>query len=214
MPWKNKEKKNEYNRKYRKEVKDFCREIGVCTTCNKNKAAPNHVQCADCLYKQTLYRMKYKPAKEKKEKYIRNKSEARKIQYEQRKEDGLCVRCGRKILDKRYVVCHICRNEMSKRKREQYAETHEMKSKYDRNACRICGKQVVQGKRYCKEHYQDKLNEMAYARQVKEELKAAGLYVEPFSKPYNPFLIKRWLEKKNGVCENDEKAKAGNQTVR
>lgn len=81
---------------------EYFKSMGICPTCRKEKSAPGHVACFDCLDKKRIYNEKYRndPVK---------KDEARKRNienYYKRKSLGICVNCKKKATHGLYCYEH------------------------------------------------------------------------------------------------------------
>lgn len=81
-------------------------EWGVCHCCQKKFKAPGKQYCPDCLDKskkaRARYRKEHPPTDEQK---AANLERQRKL-YEERKKNGLCVKCGKLATNGR--LCHEC----------------------------------------------------------------------------------------------------------
>ena len=112
--YKDKEKRLQYSRQWSRDSRKFAREHYLCTCCFKERTYGEERMCLLCKAKAYERRQKRKEAmteeeyKEFKLKYRdKDLEQKRKVKLE-RKENGLCVDCGkRKALNNR-VRCGIC----------------------------------------------------------------------------------------------------------
>ena len=75
------------------ELYAWYKRMGICPQCGTNKAAPHRVRCEECLAKQAENadkQRKIRPRNTGHKTYIKNLRE-------QRKENGLCIWCGKPI---------------------------------------------------------------------------------------------------------------------
>ncbi len=127
------EKVNQYNRENRK----FMIEQGLCPECRLNTLYGDEHICLECKAKKALYK---KPATEKQKQQMKQYS---KTTYQQRKENGICTRCGKRKAEDGKVKCRICLNHDAylHRKREfQKGNINEVKEK--NNLCYMCGNKI------------------------------------------------------------------------
>lgn len=95
-----KDKHNEYQM----QVKEFCKSIGICPYCRKNKIYEKEKMCDICADKFRGYRKNWKPTDEYKAKC----NEKRRILYADRLSKGICVKCGKlKAIDGK-TKCYAC----------------------------------------------------------------------------------------------------------
>lgn len=92
-----------------KERTQFLKENGLCTRCGKAPATPGHSTCPNCRdYAKVIYEKRKAQGKL----WVQNHSEEyyaqKKEQYYERKEQGLCVLCGKPAVDG-LIYCPRCR---------------------------------------------------------------------------------------------------------
>lgn len=101
-------------RDYFKEDYECYKKLGVCVACRRENAEPNKTLCFECNERQkqrTNNRRASMTAEEKAKKIQKNK-----IQYAERKSQGLCVRCGKRKATENYSNCVECRIKDNRRK--------------------------------------------------------------------------------------------------
>ena len=86
-----------------------------------------------------------------------------KEKYHSLKEQGLCVRCGKKAY-KNYIYCyeHYLKN---RRRKREYDKEHNKNYKAQ-NLCSFCGKERMEGKKVCIECYKKLCDRLDYGRQL------------------------------------------------
>lgn len=94
----------------------FYKSKGICVNCCSEKAAKGRAKCLNCLdddsVRKMLERSKWTP--EKRETVNRSRSVRSKKQWQERKESGLCPRCGKRKPESGYVQCKYCRFKVAK----------------------------------------------------------------------------------------------------
>lgn len=117
-----------------KETYEWLKEKGICVHCRKKKAFGKNILCADCLEKSTLRGAKYYQ-EHKSEKNEKNKALAR-IKYREHKEQGVCVRCGKRNAVPGKVLCSQCNAWVKTYQNEHYIKKAPLKA--DRNNLKLC----------------------------------------------------------------------------
>ena len=148
MPYKDRERERERHRRRAAER----RARGTCPKCGKNPPAPERSLCATCLEMgRTAERARYARGKAAGDPYGgRNPEGRRRMARErnrkrrrERREAGLCVRCGELPQAENSVVCEACREERRAEERELYARRRAA------GRCGRCGGEVFAGASRC-----------------------------------------------------------------
>lgn len=129
------------------ELYAWYKKMGICPQCGTNKAAPNRVRCEECLVKNSESVKKYRKINPAESRRAYNKN-----LREQRKENGLCIWCGKPICSTSTVFCIDCKIK-SKRRNEQKKSGIERPERHEYGLCYICGKPAVDGKKLCEDCY-------------------------------------------------------------
>lgn len=144
---------------------EYYKSIGRCPICKRNKSAPKHVMCLECMSdvsernrsqrdKWTLERRKAESKRA-----VENKRKRR----ERRKAEGVCVECGKRPPKEGRIRCAICLRKHSTRMkryhREKGCKPRELFYYHDK--CWICCADALPGKRVCAEHMDMCLNNLA-----------------------------------------------------
>ena len=150
------EQDRERRRQYAKEVRDWCREHGICTRCNKERAESGEALCLVCRMKlredsQERYR-KYAASMTEEERQARN-AKKRQIAAKKRAQ-GICHQCNRPVYQN-HAYCY--EHYISQRNAHRKHDKKLLKGYAEQGLCRICGGECVPGKKFCPEHYQQKV---------------------------------------------------------
>lgn len=95
-------KKNRINNiEYQKKLREKLKSAGLCIRCGKHKTETGFSQCREC-------RGRDRPTIHSEEALKRQKEKA-KLRYAERKNQGICVRCGKEKALPGIVLCSICR---------------------------------------------------------------------------------------------------------
>lgn len=140
---------SDYQKQYSKERYDYLVSIGLCPRCGKRQHADGFVLCADCICKMSVRRRRD----------AEKESARNKAYYEEKREKGLCVSCGKEAFGK--VHCPSCARKQKLRKASK-----RVKAVRNENECLICKKPVLDGFHYCEEHYQQQRARMLKAREM------------------------------------------------
>lgn len=137
---------------YSKDSYYFFKSHGICTRCQKEKALEGHTMCINCLANEVVRESKHTSPSER-------QKQVRKEKYQYRKQNGLCVDCGKP----RYKdSASYCYEHMLYHKRKQ-REYNATKDKiYD--GCPRCGKPSKSGYKLCEYHYNLAVNAVKEGR--------------------------------------------------
>lgn len=149
------------------ETYQFYKSIGICTHCRKNKAQTGKTLCLDCLVQNRTYKKKYDRDKQR-------MTDKNKRKW--RKEQGLCVNCGR-LPQYHGLLCSHCYGTVLRRKeREKNNLTRSELPKYGICYC-CCKNPVIEGKKVCKSCYETRLNSIHKICYMTKEEKNASDFV-------------------------------------
>lgn len=123
------------------------RSLGICIDCGAADAVKGYVRCADCLYKQYLYKMKYNATHDK-EKLKKQRAITSKERRKRLKEAGLCTQCGQKQAYKG-GLCVECRTKAINSRYKYYVPTGAKEVWRMYGLCPICGGKPVEGYKVC-----------------------------------------------------------------
>lgn len=131
---------------YNKELYEWYKKNGICPSCGSNPAAPNRVRCWDCLAKNADSQYGKQRNKKAKEKFKLYAVELRS----ERKKNGQCIWCGKKICSQSTCLCLDC---FLKNKRRTAANRKNAIPRSERVAyglCYRCGKPLDTNRSLCK----------------------------------------------------------------
>lgn len=147
------------NSDYQNETKRFMLEIGICPICKKYRILGGERSCPECRAKEAEYKTKLR--ERDREKYNNYMKSYQKAQYQERKNKGICTRCG-----KRKVTsgsrCDYCKAKTQ----TGILVTENGKERVKNGLCYWCGEKQKQGYKVCEKHYQMNLEK---ARNKKAE---------------------------------------------
>ncbi len=93
------------------------RNEGVCVQCGKRFADAGYCMCRPCWKSYLSNRERTDPGGKKHLAWLNERNR-------ERREAGLCVDCGRKLIDKRFSRCKSCRN-----RRADYQQVKRMRER-------------------------------------------------------------------------------------
>lgn len=130
------------------ELYAWYKSIRICPQCGTNTAAPNRVRCEECLIKNAESSEKQRM---KKTEALRKESQNARINNmrQKRKENGLCIWCGKPICSKSAVFCIDCKIK-NQRKNEQRKSEIARCERPDYGFCYTCGNPIDRKGRVCK----------------------------------------------------------------
>ncbi|MBR3271624.1 MAG: hypothetical protein IKI59_06825 [Clostridia bacterium] len=135
-----------------KERYEWYKAHGYCVRCRKEKAAPDHVMCMNCIDTRRIYDNSHNRSEIRKKRWIdnRDKEIARKRELNRhRKAQGICTDCG-KAPAKCGVLCLPC---YSRRKRRAQAardaKGNTLLFRREHDLCLRCGLPLDNDKKLC-----------------------------------------------------------------
>lgn len=129
---------------------EFYKSIGICPKCKKKKPFHNYVFCEECLEKIQNANDKYR--KPKSNEYDRKYAEKRKQKREERKRQGLCIRCGKPATHGQLCDYHWNRKKELRKKASSGREYGQrFKERMAAGTCMYCGAPQVPGYKFCKD---------------------------------------------------------------
>lgn len=152
-----------------KATREFCKSIGICPRCNKNRIFGDEKSCVECKAKNAEYKQKLRESNREKSREYRNKWQ--KERYQKLKEEGICTRCAKRQALEGKCMCSICSAKNNKRRER----TTNGRDRVANGLCYWCGKPVKEGYKVCEKHYQANLIKLNHpkvieARQVVKDI--------------------------------------------
>lgn len=128
-------------REYHRANREFCRKLGICPECGKEKLFGIEKQCILCREKKNERRKK--ETEEQKKRYKENFKKRQREVYKERSEKGICTKCGKRKAFQNRKKCGICLEkdrEIQRKVREKRGNKDEYKRK--NNLCHYCMKPI------------------------------------------------------------------------
>ncbi len=119
----------------------FFKHRGICTRCQKEMALDGYTMCADCLANEAVRASKHAPPSEQ-------AKQRRKGKYQYRKQNGLCVDCGKPRHKDSASYCYEHMLYHKRKSREYNASKDKIYA-----GCPRCGKPSKPGYKLCEYHY-------------------------------------------------------------
>lgn len=132
----------EKERKYENESRAFCRSVGICPVCQKNKLFGDERNCPECRAKN----------------YARNLNKPNIVRHintthYKRKTEGLCIKCGERPPVFGRVSCSYCLIKEQQRAKDYRAKKSKTGvPRYERvsyGLCYTCGEKIDRDGRVC-----------------------------------------------------------------
>lgn len=123
-------------------------EWGICHSCKKKFKAPGKQFCLDCLDKKKAITARYRENHPLTDEQKAVRAEHRKKLYNERKENGLCIRCGKPATHGKYCYKHYIQMRKDSLRRSQKATLarHERglitDYRKENRLCYYCGKPI------------------------------------------------------------------------
>lgn len=121
--------------------RSFYRENHLCTECGKVTVPESEKICPECRAK---YNNRRKPlSKEQKERYKKTFCKQQKSLYWQRKEQGLCTKCGKRKPMSGRAKCGICLDKDAQVHRKIYYSRPNIREyRKENHLCYYCGNEI------------------------------------------------------------------------
>lgn len=141
---------------YTRDMYHFYQDNGICPRCGKNNLVGEERYCPECRAKDLLRKARYSDEKKRAiaEKSKPRKSAYNKRIYEDRKQNGMCVRCGKHKAEQGKMSCGMCLEKQRKQNAKRYDKKVGL-SAYDRQIlrergmCSYCLKEIPTHGKLC-----------------------------------------------------------------
>jgi hypothetical protein len=147
-----------YNKQERHDEYEFYKARGLCPLCRKRAAAPNRVACPECLEASMLR------SAANRDKTVEH--EKRRKRYYELKAAGICVSCKHREAEQGHVKCKVCQRKQIVYNRSHYVHKINLPGIC---SCRNCNEPTVEGKAFCKYHYEKMVEHAAMMRKTSME---------------------------------------------
>lgn len=126
---------------YSRENRKFYRENHICTECGKVKVFGDDKICFECRAKKNNRR---KPlTEEQKQKYGEHFKVQQKTLYQQRKEQGICTRCGKLKAISGKTKCGIClAKDVEMHRKKNFDKVNIKEYRKQNHLCYYCGNEI------------------------------------------------------------------------
>lgn len=121
---------------------DWYKSNGICVQCLQYDASPGKVRCEVCLAKNAEGARRYRAKMQS----VSRAEKSRKLR-ESRKEQGLCIWCGKPRSNYSSVFCPDCRIKNQHKNDARKGISRSERPAY--GMCYRCGKAVVFGEKLC-----------------------------------------------------------------
>lgn len=126
--------------------------MGVCTRCGQEDAytMAGRKLCADCCDRARIVNNRYRITDKGRE--TQRRCEARKVA--RRREEGLCIRCGKRKAKAASCLCHYCTAKAAERAREKRMASSANWPRGSNGYCYTCNKRpAASGRKICETCY-------------------------------------------------------------
>jgi len=146
-----------YDRQY--ERYDYLKKIHICVNCGNMETEPNSIYCFEC--REKIYNRNSRYYEQNKEKLKRQRKDYFKNLYYQRKELGICTKCGkRNVCSKSSTLCIDCYVKKKRQKDKRWNNEIPRDERKYYNLCYVCGKAEIYKSNLCIKHYELVRNRM------------------------------------------------------
>lgn len=134
--------------------RQFYISLHICPICNKNTLFGDEKSCPECRARDAEYHARRYEDPEHRKQMIQISTESKKKRKQLRREQGLCIECGKRKPREGIATCAICRERINKQKRENYQGATLRKGWVANGKCFHCGAECEKGYKVCKKHHQ------------------------------------------------------------
>lgn len=125
----------------------------VCPYCRKNNLFGEEKACPECRAIDAEYHARRYENPEQRMQMIQSSIDTKKKRKQLRREQGLCIECGKRKPREGIATCAICRERANKKKRDKYKGSELRKNWVANGKCFFCGDECEKGYKVCKEHH-------------------------------------------------------------
>lgn len=143
------------------ELREWYKEHGICTICHHENALNGRTYCIVCKARVITYNQD-NWMKQKEKRNPINKEHNRKV-YQERKQAGICTRCGKNKPEAGKAKCTRCL--VKDRKAHEIGRYTSRSDWMKQGICYTCGKSpCLKGKKICQSCYDKSLKSLEKAR--------------------------------------------------
>lgn len=137
-----------------RESRELYLSLGICPVCCKNSLFGTERACAECRAREAGYKAKAYQKPDARQKMIETAVASKKKRKQQRREQGVCIECGKRKPRQGIATCSICREKANKQKRIRYEGRQTRKQWIAEGKCFLCGDECEAGYKVCAKHHQ------------------------------------------------------------
>lgn len=137
-----------------------CQKLGICPICRKNLLMGDEKSCPECRAKRSNIVVKNRDRLA----YNAYNREYSKRVIKERKENGICTRCGKRKATIGYVTCAKCRQ---KYRRPGDYSLGKREIRVTNGKCYFCDNDALDGMKVCEKHRQ-RMVEMSHSPKAVE----------------------------------------------
>lgn len=154
------------NREYIRENKKFYRDNNLCNICGKERLFGQEKRCITC--RQKNYELQKSITEEQRIKHNIYLRKHQKQLYQERSEQGICTRCGKRKANPGRKKCGICLDKNAEQKRKKsFCKQDEKERRKENNLCYRCGEPLdVDKSKLCSKCYDAACKNLEKARAV------------------------------------------------
>lgn len=130
---------------------DKYKSLGICPTCGHRDANWGRVRCFECAEKiNELCAARYRNlTHEQKKRELKAISDNFKRRYQQRKADGICVKCGKRKPQRGVLRCFDCTAAAKRAQNVKSKDKIPRSLRIGLGLCYVCGGKAVDGGKLC-----------------------------------------------------------------
>lgn len=137
---------------------------GVCPICKVNSIIGDEKTCPECRATSVEYSNDWH--RKNRDQYNQTHRTWAKMEYANRKELGICTRCGKRKSINGRVMCGICADKARKQKEKKRSSAMTKSERIENGICYFCDNPVKKGYKVCEEHYQKNLENLKHPKCV------------------------------------------------
>lgn len=155
--------------------REFYISLRICPVCNKNTLYGEERACLECRARDAEYHARRYENPEQRKQIIHANSESKKKRKQRRRDQGLCIECGKRRPREGIATCSICRERDNRQKRIKYQGSTLRKQWMADGKCFLCGGEREAGYKVCREHHQMYIDNaqsrasVAHRKRIKEK---------------------------------------------
>lgn len=135
----------------------------ICPRCGENDLMGDETICPECRARNTNNVL----TKRNRSEYNTYHNEWSKITYQNRKKQGMCIRCGKRKATEGMTTCALCRARDNETRIARVG-THDRSERTENGICYFCDNPTKKGYKVCEKHYQMNIENAEKGRKTQE----------------------------------------------